>query len=72
MSKIKFTLNQGHDTEDWANYDAAAEEEEVLNIFLDIRTILRQNSILLKTLFNLVFSFSRYLSSGGKRGGQQP
>ena len=27
---IKFVLNQGEDTEDWANYDAAAEEEEVI------------------------------------------
>ena len=25
--------NQGEDTEDWANYDVAAEEEEVIIIF---------------------------------------
>ena len=50
VSKIKFTVNQGHDTEDWANYDVAAEEEEVINITLDIRTILRESNILLKNV----------------------
>ena len=30
---MKFSLNQGEDTEDWANYEVAAEEEEVVIVF---------------------------------------
>ena len=33
VSNFKFNLNQGEDTEDWAHYDVAAEEEEVTNTF---------------------------------------
>ena len=33
VSNFKFNLNQGEDTEDWAHYDVAAEEEEVIERF---------------------------------------
>ena len=30
---MEFSLNQGEDTEDWANYDVPDEEEEVVIVF---------------------------------------
>ena len=33
VSNFKFNLNQGEDTEDWAHYDVAAEEGEVIERF---------------------------------------
>ena len=36
---MEFSLNQGEDTEDWANYEVPAEEEEVV-----INVELKQNN----------------------------
>ena len=63
---MEFSLNQGEDTEDWANYDVAVEEEEVSHSFnlKQNNTVLNQskNYFVSNSYFFKLFSLRRSVS----------